>query len=99
MNCAMHKEIRSEKAFSRKNEVDLPNAGVCFIIPSHYFEHKIKDGSAEQRDRAIYTLKITQLIRGQRMALAGLRGLAPSGLAEMRREIYDMQNSQTQTQR
>ena len=41
MNCAMHKEIRSEKAFSRKNEVDLPNAGVCFIIPSHYFLDKM----------------------------------------------------------
>ena len=98
VNCAMYKEIRFEKAHFRKNGADLPYAGVCFIIPSHYFEHKIKDGSAEQRDRAIYTLKITQLIRGQRMALAGLRGLAASGHQEMRREIYDMQNSQTQTE-
>jgi len=98
VNCAMYKEIKFEKAQFRKNGANLPYARVCFIIPSHYFEHKIKDGSAEQRDRAIYSLKITQLIRGQRMALAGLRGLAASGHQEMRREIYDMQNSQTQTE-
>jgi hypothetical protein len=95
VNCAMYKEIKFEKAEFRKNVANLPYARACFIIPSHYFEHKIKDGSVEQRDRAIYTLKITQLIRGQRMALAGLRGLAASGHQEIRREIYDMQNSQT----
>jgi Zn-dependent metalloprotease len=94
----MYEEIKFKKAHFRKNGANFPYARVCFIIPSHYFERKIKDGSAEQRDRAIYTLKITQLIRGQRMALAGLRGLAASGHQEMRREIYDMQNSQTQTE-
>ena len=64
MNCAMYNEIRSEKAFSRKNAVDLPNAGVCFIIPSHYFEHKIKDGSAEQRERRYIPSKSPNLLEG-----------------------------------
>jgi Zn-dependent metalloprotease len=94
----MYNEIISENTFTKKNKTDLPGTGICFIIPAHYFERKIKDGSPEQRDRAIYTLKISQLIRGQRMALSGVQTLALSAHANIRREIYDMQNSQTQTE-
>ena len=94
----MYKETSCKKAFLRKSIKDLRQEEICFIIPPHYFEHKIKEGSPEQRDRAIYTLKITQLIRGQRMALAGVQTLAASASTEMRREVYNMNRSQTQTE-
>jgi Zn-dependent metalloprotease len=94
----MYNENTRETTATRKCMTDLPNAGICFIVPAHYFERKIKEGNAKQRDRAIYTLKISQLIRGQRMALSGVQNLGLSSHTNVRREVYDMQNSQTQTE-
>jgi Zn-dependent metalloprotease len=94
----MHNEKIFETTSARKYTTDSPANGICFIVPAHYFERKIKDGSAQQRDKAIYTLKISQLIRGQRMALSGMQTLGLSAHSNVRREVYDMQNSQTQTE-
>lgn len=76
---------------------NLHNKRICFIVPSRLLEKKIKEGTPEQRDRALYTLKISQLIRGQRIANARTRTPSVAAHEEMRREVYDMKNSENES--
>jgi Zn-dependent metalloprotease len=72
----------------------LQNNGICFIVPPRLLEKKIREGTPEQRDKALYSLRISQLIRGQRIVNARLmRTLSVSAHEQMRREVYAMENS------
>jgi len=70
----------------------LQNNGTCFIIPLKYFEDKIKEGkTAKEREKALSDLKLSQFVRGKRVATARHPLLNASPLQEERRMIYDMQ--------
>src|SRR5436309_2421725 len=93
----MYRKLGCEKHLSRRLGSNLHNNRICFIVPSRLLEKKIKEGTPEQRDRALYTLKISQLIRGQRIANAKMRTPSVAAHEEMRREVYDMKSSENES--
>lgn len=65
----------------------------CFIVPAYMLEKQILEGSREQKKAALYNLKLSEMIRGTRMANGRVRTLAAASHQTKRRVIYDMEHS------
>jgi Zn-dependent metalloprotease len=77
---------------SQKNSYKSPP--ICFIVPPHIYEHIAKHGDDEARQRALYSLTISERFRGRREVV----GLMPSIFAvagQLRRTIFDTHNRET----
>ena len=65
----------------------------CSIIPPDLLYQIIKEGTSEQKDRAIHTLELSGSLRTQRSILAGMHGggnlLRVAGHQQKRRIVYD----------
>ncbi|HEU4443866.1 MAG TPA: M4 family metallopeptidase [Nitrososphaeraceae archaeon] len=72
-----------------------PLSGCCFIIPSDLLYQIIKEGSSEQKDKALRTLEVSESLRTQRSILAGMRGgpLRVAGHHQNRPIVYDAKQS------
>ena len=46
----------------------------CQIIPPDLLYQIIKEGTSEQKDKAIRTLELSEILRTQRSIIAGIRG-------------------------
>ena len=67
---------------------------MCFIVPASMLEKIIKEGNQEQRESAVYNLKVSQLLRGMRIVNNRNRSIGlMSAFEEKRRVIYDMEHS------
>lgn len=67
----------------------------CFIVPTYMLEKLILEGSGEERKKALYNLKLSQKLRGERIANTKMRSIAPAAAhRKKRRVIYDMENSE-----
>jgi Zn-dependent metalloprotease len=73
-----------------------PSSSQCFIIPPDLLYQIIKEGTSEQKDKALRTLEISESLRTQRSILAGMRGGGPirvGGHQQKRRVVYDAKHS------
>jgi Zn-dependent metalloprotease len=72
-----------------------PVSSCCFIIPPDLLYQIIKEGSSEQKDKALRTLEVSESLRTQRSILAGMRGgpLRVAGHQQKRRIVYDTKQS------
>jgi Zn-dependent metalloprotease len=67
----------------------------CFIIPPDLLYQIIKEGTSEQKDKAIRTLEITESLRTQRIILSGIQVLLRvSGHQQKRRVVYDAKHAE-----
>jgi Zn-dependent metalloprotease len=73
-----------------------PSSSHCFIIPPDLLYQIIKEGTSEQKDKALRTLEISESLRTQRSILAGMHGggaFRVAGHQQKRRIIYDTKHS------
>jgi Zn-dependent metalloprotease len=70
------------------------NEAVCCFVPDYVFEQVIRDGSREERDKAIHILKLSERLRSQRHFVSATdpRRFGIGGHTERRRVVYDMHN-------
>ena len=88
LNMAM-KQYEITPSFGKKA------ACTCFIVPASILEKIIKEGTAEQREKAAYNLKVSQLLRGMRVINNQNRSIGSMAAHETkRRVIYDMDHSE-----
>ncbi|MGH9367310.1 MAG: M4 family metallopeptidase [Thermoanaerobaculia bacterium] len=64
---------------------------LCGILPPHILEAIVRNGTPEQRRRALATLAVSERLRGRREVLALSLVPVPAGLK--RRTVYDAQHS------
>ena len=65
---------------------------VFCAIPPHMLSNILENGTLAQRQKAMRTLQITAQFRGQRLALAGIEGVALAAAAGKQRIVYDAKN-------
>ena len=72
-----------------------PSSSYCFIIPPDLLYQIIKEGTSEQKDKAIRTLELSESLRTQRSILSKLGGslLRVAGHQQKRRIVYDAKHS------
>lgn len=63
----------------------------CRILPPHILEAIVRNGTPQQRRRALATLAVSERLRGRREVLA--LSLAPVPAGEKRRTVYDGQHT------
>jgi Zn-dependent metalloprotease len=68
----------------------------CQIIPPDLLYQIIKEGTSEQKDKALRTLELSQSLRTQRSILARIHvgGLIVSGHQQKRRVVYDAKHAE-----
>jgi Zn-dependent metalloprotease len=75
----------------------LNRLACCQIIPPDLLYQIIKEGTSEQKDKAIRTLELSENLRTQRSIIAGIRGggnlLRVAGHEQKRRIIYDAKHA------
>src|SRR5215831_16410554 len=64
----------------------------CFFVQPDIFEKIAKEGVGEAKERALYDLRITQLIQGLRIAYSKYP-MTSKGHIDKQRIVYDMRNS------
>ena len=72
-----------------------PSSTCCFIVPPDLLYQIIKEGTPEQKDKAISTLELSESLRTQRSILSKIRGgiLRVAGHQQKRRIVYDAKHS------
>ena len=72
-----------------------PSFSSCFIIPPDLLYQIIKEGTSEQKDKAIRTLELSESLRTQRSILAGIHSslLRVAGHQQKRRIVYDAKHN------
>jgi Zn-dependent metalloprotease len=73
-----------------------PSSVCCFIIPPDLLYQIIKEGTSEEKDKAIRTLELSETLRTQRSVLAKMGGgvlLRVAGHQQMRRIVYDAKHT------
>src|SRR5215204_5969621 len=67
---------------------------ICSFVPDYLFEQAIRDGTSEERDKAVYTLKKSERLRAQRSLISRMDAprFGIGGHTERRRVVYDMHN-------
>ena len=67
---------------------------VCCFVPDDVFEQVIRDGTREERDKAVHMLKISERLRSQRHFITTIdpKRFGIGGHTERRRVVYDMHN-------
>src|SRR6478672_4816785 len=66
---------------------------VCGVLPPHILIAICQNGTAEERDRALRTLVLSERLRERRVVLAALPVAAPPG--QKRRSVYDAKHRET----
>src|SRR5215208_3631791 len=70
-----------------------PSSSYCFIIPPDLLYQIIKEGTSEEKDKAIRTLELSESLRTQRSILSKIGGggglLRVAGHQQKRRIVYD----------
>lgn len=73
-----------------------PSSICCFIIPPDFLYQIIKEGTSEQKDKAIHTLELSETLRTERSILAKMGGgvlLRVAGHQQKRRIVYDAKHT------
>jgi Zn-dependent metalloprotease len=66
----------------------------CQIIPPDLLYQIIKEGTSEEKDKAIRTLELSESLRTQRSILSRIHGLSVSGHQQKRRIVYDAKHAE-----
>jgi Zn-dependent metalloprotease len=72
------------------------SSACCFIIPPDLLYQIIKEGTSEQKDKAIRTLELSESLRTQRSVLSKIGGsslLRVAGYQQKRRIVYDAKHN------
>lgn len=78
----------------RLHNIQHHHEAVCCFVPDYLFEQVIREGTGEEKDKAIHMLKISERLRSQRHFITTIdpRRFGIGGHAERRRVVYDMHN-------
>ena len=93
----MYEKIIRENIMNRNKRIHNihhhPEA-VCCFVPDYLFEQVIKEGTNEERDKAVHILKLSERLRAQRHFLTTIdpKRFGIGGHTERRRVVYDMHN-------